>query len=86
MSGRVEWIDWAKFVGIALVIYAHIPNAFVGSFAFLFHMPFFFMLSGYLYKVRSIKEEIKKKLESIVGAIFGLQLAIINNYPPSRRI
>ena len=82
MSSRVEWIDWAKFVGIALVIYAHIPNAFFGSFAFLFHMPFFFMLSGYLYKVRPFKEEIKRSWKALLVPYLAYNSLIFIITPP----
>ena len=49
MSGRIIWMDYAKAVGIALVVFAHMPSRFAGII-FLFHMPLFFILSGYLYK------------------------------------
>lgn len=82
MSGRVEWIDWAKFVGIALVVYAHIPNASFGNFAFLFHMPFFFIISGYLYKIRPLKEEIKRSMKALLVPYLAYNLLLLIITPP----
>lgn len=36
-------IDIAKFVGISLVVFGHLPG---GYYAYYFHMPFFFFISG----------------------------------------
>ena len=54
---RITWIDWAKAAGIVLVVYSHIPGAALRNAVFLFHMPLWFILSGYLYKERKLKEE-----------------------------
>ncbi len=49
---RVVWIDWLKSIAIMFVIFGHLPmwenenKAFICSF----HMPLFFIISGYLYK------------------------------------
>ena len=48
MDSRVVWIDWAKVVGIAFVVYAHLPVPVLKWDVFLFHMPFWFIISGYL--------------------------------------
>lgn len=52
MKERIVWIDWAKVLGIMIVVYGHIPqnDNFIKSFFFAFQMPLFFMLSGYLHK------------------------------------
>ncbi len=45
---RIEWIDIAKGIGILLVVYGH-AMAPGRPYVYLFHMPFFMMLSGYVY-------------------------------------
>ncbi len=82
MKDRVVWIDWAKSFGIFLVIYAHIPNAKFSELCFLFHMPFFFILSGLLYKKRSFKEELRRSFIYlyIPYLIYNILLIIIT--PP----
>lgn len=54
-TGRVEWVDVAKGVGIVLVVLAHaLPKDHViWQFINQFHMPFFFMISGYLYSTKT---------------------------------
>ena len=56
------WIDWAKVMGIYLMVLGHggLVNADIRQFIFSFHMPLFFILSGYLYKQRSFSETSKK--------------------------
>jgi fucose 4-O-acetylase-like acetyltransferase len=62
MNDRKEWIDYAKGIGIILVVYGHllsngyhdgldIPGHFYElsrNILYSFHMPFFFLLSGLL--------------------------------------
>ena len=49
---RENWIDWAKALGILLVVMGHsnysIPH--LTEMIFMFHMPLFFFISGYLFK------------------------------------
>ncbi len=63
MEGKrrdIVWMDWAKLIGIFLVVYGHLLQK-TGNWKFfqlhelwniiyLFHMPLFFILSGYMYK------------------------------------
>lgn len=66
------WMDWAKFLGIFLVVFGHLlqktqdwrtggwqyPELMaLWNVIYIFHMPLFFMLSGYMYKkVQSFKK------------------------------
>ncbi|BAV48116.1 glycosyltransferase [Mesorhizobium loti] len=92
MANREIWIDAAKGVGILLVVAAHIAGAGTGSWdpifadsVFLFHMPLFFVVSGYVYKPASSAELFWKKVSSLavpyVAFLVVLTLAVI-----SRRI
>lgn len=83
MKERILWIDWAKFIGIAMVVYAHIPNAKLATTCFLFHMPFFFMISGYLFSPRSYKDELNIIVKRLFlpYLIYNLVLLIIT--PPA---
>ncbi|MGY4537148.1 acyltransferase [Mucilaginibacter sp. UYNi724] len=49
---RIMWIDYAKFIGIFLVVLGHQSiSKPLSTFIFAFHMPLFFFISGYLFKV-----------------------------------
>lgn len=56
MKERIVWIDIAKAVGIYLVVLGHgLDNTnpeenVIRNFIYIFHMPLFFLLSGYLFK------------------------------------
>ena len=54
VNKRIEWIDIARGFAILFVIIGHsLGNYFSSYFAnliYVFHMPIFFVLSGYLYK------------------------------------
>ena len=49
---RLDWLDAAKAIGIYLVILGHLVifNYKVFRFIFAFHMPFFFLAAGYVWK------------------------------------
>ncbi len=48
---RYDWIDIAKGIGVILVVLGHesLPYS-LNSWIYSFHMPLFFMLSGYTFK------------------------------------
>ena len=53
---RYSWVDWSKFICIALMILCHTgmqgddARGIVAQFIYCFHMPAFFIISGFLYK------------------------------------
>lgn len=66
---RIQWIDIAKGIGIILVLIGHISlNKKINNFIYSFHMPLFFILSGYLYKNK--ENYVKKKTKTILVPYF----------------
>lgn len=67
-SGRIDYIDAMKGIAIILMIYNHVSltgleiNRFIG----VFHMPLFFLLSGYLYKHRSMPDLLVRNCKRIL--------------------
>jgi fucose 4-O-acetylase-like acetyltransferase len=52
-KNRLNWIDWAKCIAISFVVFGHLPQelySFPKTYIVTFHMPFFFIISGYLTK------------------------------------
>lgn len=49
MNKRIKWIDTYRGLAIVLVVLEHVGLKFFGRFILAFHMPCFFVLSGYLY-------------------------------------
>ena len=58
---RILWADYAKFVAIYLVVLGHADLPFGDSrnFIYLFHLPLFFLISGYFDN--SLKYNFKTK-------------------------
>lgn len=85
-SGRLNWIDWAKAIGIFMVVtgHSHHNNADVIPLIFMIHMPLFFVISGYLFKTECTLKELTIKsirgllipyiLYNIIVAIYWLSL------------
>ena len=50
MPERIAWIDFAKGLVIILMVLGHVVNLGTAllKFIFVFHMPFFFIMAGYL--------------------------------------
>ncbi len=55
-ADRLDWIDAAKGLGILAVVAGHIYRGFLYDVIFVFHIPFFFFLAGYLYRVKPDKK------------------------------
>lgn len=54
---RIDFIDLAKALGIFLVVYAHTQlDERVQNWIYVFHMPLFFFISGYLFRFARNKE------------------------------
>ena len=66
---RIEWIDIAKGIGIVLVIIGHVSkNKILNNYIYSFHMPLFFIISGYLYKEKT--KFVKNKIKTILIPYF----------------
>ena len=64
-SERIDYLDVAKGIGIFLVVWAHARGAFSG-YIYQFHMPLFFLISGYLYHDNHpVKIFIVRKIKSL---------------------
>ncbi len=64
---RLDYVDVCKWLGISLVIFGHMkmPGE-VLQWIYAFHMPLFFVLSGYTYRAQRIdKEFLMKKIRTI---------------------
>lgn len=77
-SSRLDWIDFARALGIFLVILGHseIPNE-LEQRIYMFHMPLFFIISGLLWNVDRNKklgfgEFAKKKIKAYVIPYFKI--------------
>lgn len=57
-NNRIEWIDAAKGIAIILVVinHTHNPNPFLAKIISSFHLPLFFMISGYLFNFEKYKD------------------------------
>lgn len=66
---RIDWIDYAKALGVFWVIMGHTYKgySFIG-WIYSFHMPLFFFLSGITLKIEQIscKEFLKKRVKSLL--------------------
>ena len=76
---RIFWIDLAKIIGLFLVIFAHLYTSegtdksnVIRTFIYGFHMPFFFLISGFLAKKRDegILFSLRKNIFSLLIPFF----------------
>lgn len=64
---RLAWLDAAKGLGIILVVAGHTFNEpWIRSPIFLFHMPLFFLLSGYTMKAEPLGQGLMKRARSLL--------------------
>lgn len=73
---RNEDMDVLKGIGMCLVLIAHSAGGFVHTFAYSFHMPLFFIASGYFYKPRGIMEGIKSDFKRLMIPFFFTEIVI----------
>ncbi len=66
-KNRIDYIDIAKGIGMLCVILGHLSVSGINMVVFTFHMPLFFIISGYFFK--------KQDMETLVCTKF-LQLMV----------
>ena len=54
-------IDILKGIGIILVVLGHLIGGYGNDIIFLFHMPLFFFISGFLFRKQKLKTYLSKK-------------------------
>ncbi len=65
MKKDIVWLDYARVTGIGLVVFGHALQRFpiledskelrwFWDYIYMFHMPLFFIVSGFLFKQASI--------------------------------
>lgn len=78
---NLRWVNLAKGIGIILVVIGHYspensPSFWLHlhNFIYAFHMPLFFVLSGYLYKYKegSYLKLLKNKIQRLVLPFFSV--------------
>lgn len=75
---RIAWIDMAKAIAILLMIVGHeINSGGVRSFIFSFHMPLFFILSGYTTHRVTAWHELKRVIFKLFKRIWLLAALMI---------
>ena len=65
---RIEWIDVAKGLGMLLVVIGHCnPPGWITAGIFAFHMPLFFVLSGFTYRWKDdFTAHLKKDFQRLI--------------------
>lgn len=68
---RIEWIDIAKGLGILAVIlgHCHIPDK-AWNAIYSWHMPIFFLISGFFYRERPFLDLVKAKFNTLLKPYF----------------
>lgn len=71
MNKNLDWIDVAKGLGIISVVAGHIYSIEICKFIYLYHMPLFFFISGFLFKpYNNQKSFFIKKAKSLLIPYF----------------
>ena len=84
MLKRLQWVDFSKGIVIILVVVAHVMHrgTFEIAFIYTFHMPFFFVMAGYLLNVAKYEKRYNDFVnKSFKRLVFPYFLANFLYYP-----
>lgn len=80
-NDRIVWVDTAKGLGIILMIIGHLdpPGSFLHRWIYSFHMPLFFILSGFVFNWKkyssvSYRTFFRKKSKQLLLPYFKIAL------------
>lgn len=74
---RLEYFDIAKGIGMLAIIAGHMGIKAVNGFVFTFHVPLFFIISGYFYRDREGFLKSKAKQLLLPYAVTALAVTLI---------
>ena len=80
---RIEWVDIAKGIAILLVIIGHTVKfgSLSRNIIFSFHMPLFFILSGYTFRpatnAKTFFKHLRKNFLHLILPCLGVSLFIV---------
>lgn len=78
MKTRIEWVDSVKGIGMLLVIFGHFMNSRIVDVIYIFHIPLFFIISGYLFNVNhGYRTFFESKFRGMLLPYFSLGIPII---------
>ena len=77
MKQRDATIDVLKGFGIIFVLMGHSMGGGIHNFFYSFHMPLFFLVSGYLYKQRTFAEQVKRDFLRLMLPFFFTETIIL---------
>lgn len=75
MASRNELIDCVKGVAILLVVIGHMCDT--GNFLFSFHMPLFFIFSGYFFKLKELRRVVTDGFKRLIYPYVFTSLLIL---------
>lgn len=78
-TSRQSWLDFAKGLGILLVMIGHSSLYTASMLVYIFHMPMFFFLSGYVYSDRGLTgwQFLRKKARRLLLPYYVLGSVIL---------
>ena len=80
MKNRIKFLDIAKGIAILAIIAGHTGPDWVKQFVFTFHVPIFFIISGYFLKEGNDVVFVKKKLKQLLTPyVFGCCGIVLGN-------
>lgn len=69
MKKRIDYYDIAKGIGILLVVIGHVKlkkYPYIQNFIYSFHMPLFFIISGYFFRPKENRECLQKIIKRYI--------------------
>ena len=67
MKNRVKYIDIARGIAILCIILGHLGNATINRIVYTFHVPIFFLITGYFMSDKmSTREFCQKKIRTLI--------------------
>ena len=80
MKKRILFLDYARVITAFLVVYGHLYpiSSTVRLYIYAFHMPLFFLISGFLHSPRTSSNEIKKYFYTLfIPTLFFIFIGIL---------
>lgn len=69
-ENRLQYVDIAKGIGMICIILGHLSESNINRIVFTFHVPIFFLITGYFINSNSsIRNFVKNKVKTLIVRI-----------------
>ena len=80
IKSRYRYLDIARGLCMISIVLGHLGNSYINRFVFTYHLPVFFLISGYFTRKERMLPHIKKRIRTLIIPYYFSSIMIMLSY------